>query len=276
MGDHDAEAAEEWSGVEYLSEIKGSGRYYLTRNVSLAGVSYGGAAVDNSGAFALYGGTIRGNTTGGPAVSVSSTGTFTMSGGVIADNTVTMGGVYLSAAGSVFQMSGGAITGNTAATYDGGVYIRNGAFTMSGGTIRGNSTAAYGGGVYNAGAFHLYGGSITGNTATNGGGGVCNVLSGGSMTVSGAVTITGNTVNGKSDNLYLPYGKTIAISGSLDQNTVIGVTPVPLPAEKSIAIAEGVSAADMARCFLDAGDADKYEFYVDGTTLKLKVNHTHD
>lgn len=276
MGDHDAEAAEEWSGVEYLSEIKGSGRYYLTRNVSLAGVSYGGAAVDNSGAFALYGGTIRGNTTGGPAVSVSSTGTFTMSGGVIADNTVTMGGVYLSAAGSVFQMSGGAITGNTAATYDGGVYIRNGAFTMSGGTIRGNSTAAYGGGVYNAGAFHLYGGSITGNTATNGGGGVCNVLSGGSMTVSGAVTITGNTVNGKSDNLYLPYGKTIAISGSLDQNTVIGVTPVPLPAEKSIAIAEGVSAADMARFFLDAGDADKYEFYVDGTTLKLKVNHTHD
>ena len=96
------------------------------------------------------------------------------------------------------------------------------------------------------------------------------------MTVSGAVTITGNTVNGKSDNLYLPYGKTITISGSLDQNTVIGVTPVPLPAEKSIAIAEGVSAADMARCFLDAGDADKYEFYVDGTTLKLKVNHTHD
>lgn len=275
MGDHDAEAAEEWSGVEYLSEIKGSGRYYLTRNVSLAGVSYGGAAVDNSGAFALYGGTIRGNT-GGPAVSVSSTGTFTMTGGSIASNTVTEGSVYLSAAGSVFQMSGGAITGNTAATYDGGVYIRNGAFTMSGGTIRGNSTEANGGGVYNAGAFHLYGGSITGNTATNGGGGVCNVLSGGSMTVSGAVTITGNTVNGKSDNLYLPYGKTIAISGSLDQNTVIGVTPVPLPAEKSIAIAEGVSAADMARCFLDAGDADKYEFYVDGTTLKLKVNHTHD
>lgn len=253
MGDHDAEAAEEWSGVEYLSEIKGSGRYYLTRNVSLAGVSYGGAAVDNSGAFALYGGTIRGNT-GDPAVSVSSTGTFTMSGGVIADNTVTMGGVYLSAAGSVFQMYGGAITGNHAD----GTYGANG------------------GGVYNAGAFHLYGGSITGNTATNGGGGVCNVLSGGSMTVSGAVTITGNTVNGKSDNLYLPYGKTIAISGSLDQNTVIGVTPVPLPAEKSIAIAEGVSAANMARCFLDAGDADKYEFYVDGTTLKLKVNHTHD
>lgn len=244
MGDHDAEAAEEWSGVEYLSEIKGSGRYYLTRNVSLAGVSYGGAAVDNSGAFALYGGTIRGNT-GGLAVSVSSTGTFTMSGGV-----------YLSAAGSVFQMSGGA---------------------MSGGTIRGNSTAANGGGVYlGDGTFAMTGGTITGNNAGGNGGGVCNVLSGGSMTVSGAVTITGNTVNGKSDNLYLPYGKTIAISGSLDQNTVIGVTPVPLPAEKSIAIAEGVSAADMARCFLDAGDADKYEFYVDGTTLKLKVNHTHD
>ena len=156
-----------------------------------------------------------------------------------------------------------------------GVY-NEGTFTMYGGSITKNAATNYGGGVYNAGTFHLRGGSITGNTAENGAGGVCNVYFGGVMTISGSVKITGNTTKGSADNLYLPQGKTITIDGPLDTSTLIGVTLEPLPTTAPIAIATGASTADIARFFPDTVNADKYVFYLDGTTLKLKLNHTHD
>ena len=142
------------------------------------------------------------------------------------------------------DMFGGIITGNE---YNGGVNVgQNGTFNMYGGKITGNS-ADYGGGVYNGGTVNMYGGEITGNSAKNYGGGVYMEASmgnyqGGILNVSGAAKITGNTVNNKPNNVYLPKANStlIGVTGALTGE--IGVTPKEWPKSMTV-IASGVKAA---------------------------------
>ena len=133
-------------------------------------------------------------------------GTAVMSGGTILN--CTDGGVFLDSLGS-FTLTGGSIASNQAYSYTdgGGVTVNSGTFRMTGGSIVRNSGKS-GGGVYvntGAGHFIMEGGSINANTAPYGGGVyVSNSNSGGSVTLSGSATITGNTgTDGAAANLVL-------------------------------------------------------------------------
>ncbi len=226
-----------------LTDCQNSGKITHTNGKTGYGVyMYSG----NAATFKMYGGTISGNRT---STSASING----------------GGVCMAAAtnysgyGSVFYMYGGTITDNTASGNGGGVYVNNAAnsrFYMYGGTIKNNS-AANGGGVYaDSGNVEIAGGSIENNTATNNGGGV-NIgsasavsftMSGGTIannnagtngggvyvgstgrvTMSGAVTITGNKVNSDANNVYLITNKLITVASDLN-GASIGVTTEKTP-----------------------------------------------
>ena len=163
------------------------------------------------------------------------------------------------------DMFGGTITGNE---FNGGVDVGQfGEFNMYGGKITGNS-AEYGGGVYTYGKFTMSGGSITNNTATKKGGGV--LVDGGTFTVSGNVNITNNTVGGKTNNVYLSEGKTIAI-GTGGLSGTIGVTTEPKPAAGKpvtvIAATKGISGLTTHV----VSDDNAYATAVEGSAIVLKV-----
>ena len=108
-----------------------------------------------------------------------------------------------------------------------------------------DGTKYSGQGVYAIGTFNMYGGSISGNTAKYGGGGVY-VGSGSVFTVSGSVTITGNTGNdGSACNVQLAKGNTAGTTfaigeGGLAESARIGVTADAAPAiGEHIAVATG-------------------------------------
>ena len=141
-------------------------------------------------------------TTNGGGITVGSDGTLTLQGGNIVSNEAKMlnektgngGGVSVS---GNFIMSGGSVQNNTADGNGGGVYIADkAAFAMSGGEISGNKAGGHAGGVY----------------------------VGGSFSVSGTVIIKDNKVGVNASNVYLPTGKTITVSGKLDNAAEIHVS----------------------------------------------------
>ena len=158
-------------------------------------------------------GTIGGMITGGHTtangggITVGSDGTLTLQGGNIVSNEAQMlndktgngGGVSVS---GNFIMSGGSVRNNTAGNNGGGVYIANNAvFSMSGGEISGNRAG------------------INDQNAKGGG-----VYVGGSFEVSGKVIIKDNKIGDTASNVYLPEGKTITVSGRLDNDARIHVS----------------------------------------------------
>lgn len=198
----------------------------ITHGVGSNGKKAEGGGVNVSGTFVMYSGTISDNMTGNyyyGAVTVNNDAVFKMYGGSISGNQCTStggaGGVYVF--GGTFEMYGGTITGNTY-TQDvwpggGGVSINNvsindkGTFTMSGGAITNNTAsgnAESGGGVY-------FGGGIRGGT----------------FSVSGNITITGNTKNGTANNVFLS-GSPITVVGFLT-GSPIGVTTSNTPDKNS-------------------------------------------
>ena len=250
-----------WTAVSDLSEITKAGHYYLTQSVTQ---SREWQPVDGV-VLCLNGHSII-KTDHGYTIMVRKDYTFTLCdckgdsaeyGRIThaerADGTKYIGhGVY---AIGTFNMYGGSISGNVS-QHSSGVLLDNGAnsggkgtaFNMYGGEITGNTaTSGAGGGVYvfaNS-PFRMYGGSISGNTAKYGGGGVY-VGSGSVFTVSGSVTITGNTGNGGSAcNVQLAKsnttGMTFAIGeGGLAESALIGVTADAAPATGGhIAVATG-------------------------------------
>ncbi|MCL2642401.1 MAG: hypothetical protein FWD52_02640 [Candidatus Bathyarchaeota archaeon] len=211
----------------------------IAKNIAYRG---GGVAVQSSGKFKMFDGTITNNTAYfyGGGVYIDK-GTFELLNGLISDNVATSssggvghgGGVYIHVVGS-FNMLGGVITNNVA-TRGGGVFnsgcqaagemsgriyisydyvhISRGTFNMFSGIIA-NNTAFRGGGVYNRGNFSMSGGEISYNTAI-GGGGVCiesgdfwltnGALEGaGIFNIMGSSKITNNTATtgGGVYNLY--------------------------------------------------------------------------
>ena len=266
-----------------LTDCQGGGK--ITHDSSFLG---NGVNLSEKCNFIMYGGSITGNTTSGGenttwrsgGVWVRENSTFTMYGGSITDNTTVWngGGVYVGDSGK-FYMHGGEISGNNASSNSGssggGVHIGSGAFTMTGGTISGNSASNNGGGVHigSDSIFTMTGGSITGNNAGTGGG----VYANGSVTVSGAVQITGNKQGTSASNVYLRSDKTITIgTNHLSSNASIGVTTQNLPTNEGIAIATGANLDDKQYFHSDTGE--NYLFYVtsDGTICMTTANaHDH-
>ena len=249
----------------------------------------GGGVYEFNGALKMYGGEISQNTaagTGGGIGMGSYYGTVTMTGGKISQNKGTSGGgVY--AGERTFYMSGGTISNNEATTGNGGGVCQtggSGTFTMSGGEISNNTAAGSGGGVQAGGYVFLMSddAKISGNTATGNGGGV-NVSGTYGLRIAGGASVLDNSCNGKVNNVYLPSGKNIQITGKLTGIKSIGVTVVTLPtAEKnSVVFAEGydtysLDENDAAAFSIDGYEDDtNYNVRYGGDNLKLYYGKVH-
>ena len=252
-----------------LTDCTGGGK--ITHNEGVKG-----RGVKVLGTFNLYGGNITGNATSGN----------------YNDGNTLGAGVYV-ATGSTFNMYGGKITGNTGYSAGGGVYVDytdsdkwRAVFNMSGGEISGNTSSSSGGGVYvNGGSFTMSGGSITSNVAgtsvSSSGGGVylgdykdnVGATYPGTFTVSGKVSITGNTKSGAASNVYLPTGKTITVEGTLDVASKIGIST---QGEASAVITTGGVGEDYDKIFSSDVKDKGYSFTKkDDGTLRFN-GHDHN
>lgn len=164
----------------------------------------------------------------------------TIDGGKITGNTATYGGgvCHIGAYRNyTLTISGSAtITGNTA-TDGGGVYVESGkntsnwnkgqgALVITGGSITNNTATGNGGGVCipERGRLTIAGGNVTNNTATGNGDGVYFNGESEKFNISGNINVTGNKKSGKANNIYLPSGQIIKITGGLTNTAPIGVT----------------------------------------------------
>lgn len=144
----------------------------------------------------------------------------TVTGGLLVGNhslTTPSGGVEVT--GGSFTFYTGTIGGASAF---GGVRVMDGGqFELSGGTIADCLSSSSGGGVYADGTsrFTMTGGRILSNRARNMGGGV---YTENGFSLSGDVRIIGNIVGAVENNVYLPAGTKIAVTGPVSGQ--VGVT----------------------------------------------------
>ena len=201
-------------------EISGNNDVYNGAGVYVAG-----------GTFNLNSGKINGNEAQGYGGGVCvAGGTFNLNVGEISNNVASFGGGMNYEDGTVRINEGSTISGNTA-TRGAGIMVSGDNITMSGGIITGNRAKGNqyknGGGVYIVqytkqgtgvitGVFTMTGGKITGNTADKYGGGVY-IQNNGIFNVSGDANVSGNTVNGRANNVYLTGtdGVLLTITGTL-------------------------------------------------------------
>ncbi len=148
--------------------------------------------------------------------------------------------------------------------------ITTGNFYMYGGTItKYTGTAVYVNGFLNA--FNMYGGSITGNTGVYGSDSGAGVhVWDGYVTVSGDVNITGNTKDGKANNVTLRSYNSFINPNGLADSARVGVTTGNLPTlGKPVTIASG-----------DYGEEDKFNDAVgkivpdDSNTYQIASSHS--
>ena len=281
--------------IYYGGSFTMSGDARITGNKAHKG---GGVYVcDGDSIFRMEGGTIGGTeaadantaTLGGGVYVKNST--FTMTGGMIGGgqdnggNTASTngGGVYVES--GVCNMEGGTICGNTASTNGGGVYLYGGSFTMTNGTIGGigasdDNDAVNGGGVYidSNGVFRMDGGSsntpnVYGNYVKGKGSGV---YVGGAFEIENSVQVTGT-----SDDVYLPDGKTIRVTGKLTCTQMIGIMPETMPADGApVHFADGynyqLEDSDTQAFFIDGDyNGETYTAQRDGNTLKFYLGEPH-
>ena len=240
------------SGTTQLTDCSVGGKLE-----SYSGKANGGVAISNGNTFCLYGGTFN-----GVKVEIGQTG------------------------GGTFNMYGGKITGNTKGTVVGqSKTSKNTTITinMYGGEISGNHISEnQGGGVFvgSGNQFNMYGGTIQNNSAVDGGGvyiaPAYNAYSAGEMTICGDAVIQGNNkAGGVTNNVSLPSGKQITISGELVKNANIGVTTRANLLQGNVNIATATDAGwVVAKNFTSDNSAYDVGLVNDGKTVQLQV-HSH-
>ena len=239
------------SGTTQLTDCSVDGKLE-----SYPGKANGGVAISGGSKFYLYGGTLN-----GVKVEIGQTG------------------------GGTFNMYGGKITGNTKGTVVGqSKTSKNTTITinMYGGEISGNHISEnQGGGVFvgSGNQFNMYGGTIQNNSAVDGGGvyiaPAYNAYSAGEMTICGDAVIQGNKAGSVTNNVSLPSGKQITISGKLVENAKIGVTTRANLSQGNVNIATATDAGwVVAKNFTSDNSAYDVGLVNDGKTVQLQV-HSH-
>ena len=159
------------------------------------------------------------------------TSVLNMTGGEISGNKAAEGGaVEVLDANCTFNLSGGKIINNSSSGDGGAIYLNQepSVLNMTGGEISGNTATGNGGGVYiyrSGSVCNLSNGTISGNKANGSGGGIyISPKNSGKLNISGSPVVKGNTVSDKANNVYLPSGKTLTISGAMSSGAFIGVT----------------------------------------------------
>lgn len=220
-----------------------------------------GMGVQTNGTFNFYSGSIEGNLnmngTGGGGVHVA--GSFNMYGGAVKNNKAWMGGGVFTEGN--FTMLGGSISGNTATVWSGfsgnggGIEVRNSDFIMRGGTVTDNT--------------------VEGLDDGGRGGGINICFDDDFVTISGSANITGNTVGGEEDNVYLESGQTITIGPEgLTEGAGIGVTTETAPTAGAPVAITGANDTDYSKYF--TSDDSQYQV-VNGenNVLSLAVPPPH-
>ena len=242
------------SGTTQLTDCSVDGKGKLE---SYPGKANGGVAISGGNKFSLYGGTLN-----GVKVEIGQTG------------------------GGTFNMYGGKITGNTQGTVVGQSKTSGSrsaiTINMYGGEISGNNISEnQGGGVFvgSGNQFNMYGGTIQNNSAVDGGGVYIapagNAYSAGEMTICGDAVIQGNKAGSVLNNVSLPSGKTITISGKLGKNANIGVTTRANLSQGNVNIATATDAGWVAAKNFTSDDPAYHVGLVnDGKTVQLQV-HSH-
>ena len=159
------------------------------------------------------------------------TSVLNMTGGEISGNNAAEGGaVEVLDANCTFNLSGGKIINNSSSGDGGAIYLNQepSVLNMTGGEISGNTATGNGGGVYiyrSGSVCNLSNGTISGNKANGSGGGIyISPKNSGKLNISGTPVVKGNTVSDKANNVSLPSGKTLTISGAMSYGASIGVT----------------------------------------------------
>ena len=160
---------------------------------------------------------------------------------------------------------------------DGGggcVYLNSSTMDMYGGKFTGSSAALGGAIAVVDSTLNLYGGEISGNTASEKGGAV--YVESGTVNISGKPVVKDNTVSSQPNNIYLPTGKAVSITGSMADGAGVGITT------ESTAYPVVFSNAwktDYSEYFF-ADSANAHVEYNDDERLQLAagapVMHTHD
>ena len=132
-----------------------------------------------------------------------------------------------------------------------GLYIWSDKSKISNCEIKNNSTEKTGGGIYfsnSMGSYVLENCNVTNNKASENGGGV--YLDYGTYAMLGTMNITGNTVNGAANNLYVVNAVGLASgSSSLNTGSQIGLTTSSTPAEGSPVKFASSATEAMKACF---------------------------
>ncbi|MBQ9059678.1 MAG: FIVAR domain-containing protein [Firmicutes bacterium] len=156
------------------------------------------------------------------AEAVSTGGSIILTDDIVLDTHLEIGaGIEVS-----LNLNGKTLSANTADTVSaGGVFLvsEGAVLSLRNGTVSGGSASENGGGIYNAGTVNLENVTVSGNSAGSAGGGI---YSAGTMSVRGLVTVQNNTgeTADHPDNVYLPSGKAIGVTGQIDSASRIGVT----------------------------------------------------
>ena len=171
-------------------------------------------------------------------------------------------------------LTGNGTLKNGSSTQNGGaVSIRSGGtVVMDSGRLTANTVVGAGGAVYIAdeGRFTMNGGEISGNTS--GTGGAVYVL--GTLEVSGRVIIKDNTADSKAANVYLPAGKTISVTGKLDNDAEIHVTmQSPGVITYGLNARGGSNAKGKAENFVS--DDEGYVIVINGSGEAELISKTH-
>ena len=259
--------------------------------VSMTGGPGGKVSFTMSDNARITGNMCTGSTCGGAGLYASG-GEFTMSDkAAISDNHSLIysgygGGVFVSA-NTTFTMNGNAtISKNSAYTESnnefrknsgGGVQVLGGTFIMNGGNISDNM-AEKGAGVQvgwntTAGTFTMNGGTITNNKVIGGNGGGVYVIDTATFKIANGASVKDNLCDSEANNVYLPDGKTIEITGKLTDANNVGVTVENLPTEinnpVTVASGDGTYTVDDSDEKAFFADADGYNVYYDKGELKL-------
>ncbi len=244
---------------------------------------------NNTVTLDLNGHTIYGYETGSsthyqytPIFSVGAGGKLTITDGS-SDKRGTITNVWGTSAINVYgtdESSYGEATFKAGTIASGGVYIGDyGRFTMTGGTINIEATG-YGVYVGDNATFTMTGGTITGNSV-----GVYIKSASSTFTVSGQVNITGNTENGKTQDVFLYYddrkSNPIHIGGALASTARIGVytnrdqNNLP-PYNKILAFTDGLKGRGMRENFVrnNVGEESLYMANLESGEMALSKPYT--
>ena len=221
--------------------MRGGGTITITGSAEITGNSSsldGGAILMGRGTLTISDSArLTGNTASrwGGAICLctdaNKTSVLNMTGGEISGNKAAEGGaVEVLDANCTFNLSGGKIINNSSSGDGGAIYLNQepSVLNMTGGEISGNTATGNGGGVYiyrSGSVCNLSNGTISGNKANGSGGGIyISPKNSGKLNISGTPVVKGNTVSDKANNVYLPSGKTLTISGAISSGASIGVT----------------------------------------------------